>query len=422
MDQRVRRFTGVLQGMDIKLAALLVQLLVSLAFSLMGSFLPLFISTDLRHSLIEATYWTGTAQLIASSLFAFTAPFWGFMCDRAGIKKITMIVLAGNAVVYAGMGLSNSIVEILLFRGLQGGLGGVSTAMFALVAAIVSGNELKHALSYQMAMMTLGSLIGPGIGGLLASVVGYRLTLVASSLLFLSIIPIMFLINVPPPTKKEDGARGFSPVDLKAIMPDIASLILVYACISFIMPTIPWFLRTLGIPDEQLLTYTALTTILNGTAFVVATPFLTKTVTDRTLPILSMLAAGPIMMTAFVRDPYLFIVLRVTIGALQAGIPPSLLGGGKSAKRGMVMGFLNSARFFGMAVGPFMATSILGSGEPSRVMNMFAAFTGMSLLASLTVYMSHTRRSLSRPQGQFPKFLASNRDSGSSTQGISSNA
>jgi len=393
---RSSRVTSVLAGMDIRLAALIVQFLVSVAFNLMGSFLPLFLEAELKYPLIEATYWTGIAQLISSSLFAFTAPFWGSMCDRIGIKKITMIVLAANATVYAGMAVSTNIPQILVFRGLQGSFGGVSTAMFVLVAAIVPGSELKHALSYQMAMMTMGSLVGPGIGGILASIIGYRLTFVASTFLFVSIVPLMFSMNVPSPSRRASEEPRFSASDFKALLPDIISLILVYACVSFITPIIPWFLESLGIPDDQLLTYTALTTTLNGVAFVAATPLLTRIVTDRTLPILSAVAAGTILMTAFVTDPYHFIALRVSIGGIQAGIPPSLLGGGRSKGGGTMMGFLNSARFLGMAVGPFMATSILGAGEPSRVMSMFATMAGFSLLASFAIYFTHTRTQVDR--------------------------
>jgi len=50
--------------MSMRVAALLVQFLVSVAFNLMSSFLPLFISSELNHTLIDATYWTGTAQLV----------------------------------------------------------------------------------------------------------------------------------------------------------------------------------------------------------------------------------------------------------------------------------------------------------------------------------------------------------------------
>lgn len=124
MHLQVNCITAALKGLDIRLAALIVQFLASISFSLMGSFLPLFIEIDLNYPLIEATYWTGIAQFIASTLFAVTATFWGFLCDRAGIKKIAMIILAGNAVVYTGMGISTDVVHILLFRGLQGSFGG----------------------------------------------------------------------------------------------------------------------------------------------------------------------------------------------------------------------------------------------------------------------------------------------------------
>lgn len=391
MDLRNNRITGLLTGLDIKNAALIVQFLVSVSFNLMGSFLPLYIEVELQYSLIESTYWTGTAQLISSSLYAFTAPFWGSMCDRVGIKKITMMVLAVNAVVYAGMGLSHSITEILLFRGLQGAFGGMSTAMFALVAVIVPAGELKRALSYQMAVMTMGSLVGPGIGGLLASVLGYRLTFVISSLFFLSIVPLIISMNMPHPSKKTSEEPRFDLSAFRTILPDVFALILVYACISFIGPMIPWFIESLGVPDDELLTYTALTTILNGLAFVAATPVLTRIVTDRILPILSAVAAGAIFVTAFVTGPYQFIALRVSIGAIQAGIPPSLLGGGRSKRGGTVMGFLNSARFLGMAVGPFIATSILGDGEPSRVLAMYTAMALISLFTSFVLYLTHVR-------------------------------
>ncbi|MCJ7610503.1 MFS transporter [Candidatus Bathyarchaeota archaeon] len=393
MDFTTNRIVQKIQGMDIRLAALVVQFLVSLAFSLMGSFLPLFIETDLNYPLIEATYWTGIAQLISSSLYAFTAPFWGTMCDRAGIRKITVMILVANGIVYAGMAGSTDIPHILLFQALQGSFGGVSTTMFTLVAAVVPENEMKKALSYQMAMMTMGSLVGPGVGGLLAEVVGYRLTFVASSLLFVAVIPLMLFINVPHPAKRDGETTGLNLRDLRDVLPDIVSLVMVYACISFITPTIPWFLKSLGVQDDQLLTYTAASTILNGAAFVVATPLLTRVVTDRFLPLLSTIAAGAIFATGFAADAYQFIGLRIAIGAIQSGIPPSLLGGRASKKRGAVMGFLNSARFLGMAVGPFMATSILGGGEPPGPLMMFVAMAGLSLVTSLVLYLSHGRKS-----------------------------
>ena len=380
-----------LRRMSMATAALLVQFLVSIAFNLMGGFMPLFISSDLGFSLIDATYWTGIAALVSSSLLALTAPFWGWMCDRVGVKKIMLLVIVGNIIVYSGMALSADIIHIVLFRGLQGTFGGLSTVMFALVASVVPAKDLKKALSYQMVAMTMGSLVAPGIGGVMASFAGYRITLASSAILFVCIIPVVSILSMPPPEAKRSDARRFTFEDFKSILPDVLALVLIYICISFIAPTISWFLESLGIPYEQLLLYTTVATVLNGLAYAVATPLLTKVITDRSPPILSVGAGVAIMATAFVVNPVQFIVLRILIGAMQAGIPPNLLGG-KSGRRGTGMGFLNSARFLGMAIGPFMATSILGSGEPPRPFYMFATIAGMSLVAAIFIYMTHTRR------------------------------
>jgi DHA1 family multidrug resistance protein-like MFS transporter len=380
-----------LRRMSMTTAALLVQFLVSIAFNLMGGFMPLFISSDLGFSLIDATYWTGIAALVSSSLLALTAPFWGWMCDRVGVKKIMLLVIVGNIIVYAGMALSADIIHIVLFRGLQGTFGGLSTVMFALVASVVPAKDLKKALSYQMVAMTMGSLVAPGIGGVMASLAGYRITLASSAILFVCMIPVVSILSMPPPEAKRSDARRFTFEDFKSILPEVVALVLVYACISFIAPTISWFLESLGIPYEQLLLYTTAATVLNGLAYAVATPLMTKVITDRSLPFLSVGAGVAIMATAFVVNPIQFIALRVLIGAIQAGIPPNLLGG-KSSRRGTGMGFLNSARFLGMAIGPFLATSILGNGEPPQPFNMFATMCGMSLVAAIFIYCTHTRK------------------------------
>jgi hypothetical protein len=196
---------------------------------------------------------------------------------------------------------------------------------------------------------------------------------------------------MPPPAVRERDTDRFSVADLKAIMPDVVTLILVYACINFIIPTIPWFLGSMGIPDAQLLTFTALVVILSGIAFAAATPILTRVISDKTLPILSAVAGGGLLIMAFVRDVYQFTALRVLIGAVQAGIPPGLLGG-KSGRKGTAMGFLNSARFIGMAIGPFIATSILKNGEPSEVLYMFTTMASISFIASFFTYLTHAKK------------------------------
>lgn len=376
--------------LNLKVAPLLIQFSVAIAFHLMVSFLPLYINQELHHTLIEATHWTGIIQLVGTGLLATCAPFTGMLCDRFGTKKIMTLITFGNVIVYAGMAASTNVLHLVVFRGLQGAFGGFSTVMFALVASTVQTQELRKALSYQLAALILGSVISPGIGGFFASIIGYRLTFLTSSLMFAALTPVIFWLKIPSPVNNENRKSRLKISDVKTTMPDFFALVLVNICISFISPTTPWLLKSLGVPQEQLLTSAALVATISGLAFAAATPLMTKKITDRTMPILSIMAAGAIFMTAFVNDAYQFVTLLAAIGVIQAGIPPNLLGG-KNSGRGAIIGLLNSARFTGMALGPFIATSILGDGEPPKVLYMFMAMSFVSIMAALLTYLTHTR-------------------------------
>lgn len=391
MNFPIRAKVTALTETNIVTAALFVQFLASVAFNLMGSFMPLFINAELDMSLIDATYWTGVSVLVSSSVMALSAPFWGWMCDKFGTKRIMLIVLSANAVVFAGMAFSVNVMQIILFRGLQGAFGGLSTVMFALAVTVAPPAELRKVLSYQIAAMTIGGLVAPGIGGALAATIGYRLTLAASALLFVVIFPFVSTLSLPRIPEEKSNTDSFTMADFKSLLPDSVALILVYICISFIVPVIPWFLQSLGIPDDQLLTYTTIATVLNGAAYAAATPVLTNRASGKALPLLSVGAALAIQATAFAFNPLFFIALRVAMGAIQAGIPPNLLGG-RSGRKGTGMGFLNSARFIGMALGPFLATSILGEGTPVQSLYMYTAMAATSLASAVFLYLTHVRK------------------------------
>jgi DHA1 family multidrug resistance protein-like MFS transporter len=380
-----------IRGIKTSTAALIIQFLVSVAFQLMGSFIPLFFENEFTMTLIEATSWTGTMALISSTIMAVTAPFWGWMCDRVGVKKILLFVIIGNVIAYSGMALSSNVLQIIFFRSLQGCFGGISTVMFTLVALDAKPSELKNALSYQMAAQTVGGLVSPGIGGALASIIGYRLTFATSAVLFLLILPLIMVINLPPPVKIQKSDSLFLLNDYLSLMPTFTALIMVYSCISFIMPSISWFLQSLGIPNNQLLFWTTAATVLNGLTFAIATPLLTRVTTEKTLPLLSVGASILIIATAFVVNPIQFIILRLFIGGIQAGIPPNLIGG-KRGRRGAGIGFLNSARFLGMAFGPFIATSILGDGTPPKPLFMFGTMSIISLVTALFIYFTYSKK------------------------------
>ena len=370
--------------MDTLKLALVAQFTVSVAFGLMQSFMPLFINKDLGESLISSTYWSSVSNFAWFGGMAITAPIWGWICDKVGTKRVLIIVLAGNILTYAGMAFSVNVIQLVAFRIVQSLFGGLSTILFVVVGIVAPKHRLREELGYQIAGSTIGNLVSPGIGGAIASFLGYRMTILMQGVIFVALYPLILKMKTAKPEATETVEK-FNLADLKSILPVAGALICAYACIGFINPTIPWFLSSLGIDSGSLLLWTTITTILNGIAYAIATPILTKRASGRVLVVFQVLAAVVIEATAFAFNPIVFIVFRVGIGVIQAGLPANLLGG-KSATKGQGMGLLNSARYIGTAIGPVIASTILGDGAPPKPFYMFSAIAGISLLSAVITY------------------------------------
>jgi DHA1 family multidrug resistance protein-like MFS transporter len=373
-----------MREMDTLKLALVAQFTVSVAFGLMQSFMPLFINKDLGESLISSTYWSSVSNFAWFGGMAITAPIWGWICDKVGTKRVLIIVLAGNILTYAGMAFSVNVIQLVAFRIVQSLFGGLSTILFVVVGIVAPKHRLREELGYQIAGSTIGNLVSPGIGGAIASFLGYRMTILLQGVIFIALYPVILKMKTAKPEATETVEK-FNLTDLKSILPVAGALICAYACIGFINPTIPWFLSSLGIDSGSLLLWTTITTILNGIAYAIATPILTKRASGRVLVVFQVLAAVVIEATAFALNPIVFIVFRVGIGVIQAGLPANLLGG-KSATKGQGMGLLNSARYIGTAIGPVIASTILGDGAPPKPFYMFSAIAGISLLSAVITY------------------------------------
>src|SRR5437763_4931995 len=97
-----------------------------------------------------------------------TIPFAGRLCDRLGAGRALRLGAGGlllSLVLYA---TANGQVMLFVGRAVQGAAGGMSwTAGLALLAAAFPADRRGRALGTAMAGMSLGTLVGPPVGGLL---------------------------------------------------------------------------------------------------------------------------------------------------------------------------------------------------------------------------------------------------------------
>ena len=108
--------------------------------------------------------------IVASYTFAqfVMAPVWGRLSDRIGRRPVILITIAGTAVGYLWLALSDSLLMLVAARMFGGGVAANVAVVQAYIADVTTPEQRAKALGRLSAAFGSGFVAGPAVGGLLA--------------------------------------------------------------------------------------------------------------------------------------------------------------------------------------------------------------------------------------------------------------
>jgi MFS family permease len=127
-----------------------------------------------------------------------TIPFAGRMCDRLGAGRTLRLGAGGLLLSLALSALANGHVMLFAARAVQGAAGGLAwTAGLALLAAAFPAERRGRALGVAMAGMSLGTLVGPPLGGWLYNIGGPRMPFLVAGGWTAVVLVLLALTRLP---------------------------------------------------------------------------------------------------------------------------------------------------------------------------------------------------------------------------------
>jgi len=336
---------------------------IAFSFNFILVFFPFFIHDISTYSRQETLIWIGLIMGAPSFAAAIAATFWGSLGSRFSPKTLFMNGLLSHGVLILSMGFVSSLPVLLVLRIIQGMLGGISTVGLIIVTSSSSKEWAARDMGLFQNAMTLGQLSGPPLGALAATTLGYGGAFIsASALVFVTLAFCFFYVKeIPHESTKTTAAVKHSITGKTLIAWGLSFVVNVQ--LMFLPSVLPNVFRGFQM-EESLAVKSAGLVVMLYTASAIAGTFLLCRLTARVRVQILIICAGVLgtilhFLLALTPGVTTFVAVRMLQTAIIASVMPLVFSSFASDLSGQVIGFLNSSRFAGNALGPMIATTVL---------------------------------------------------------------
>lgn len=318
--------------------------------------------------------WTGWILGVSPLITVITAPISGRLGERVDPKRGFITVQAFQGLGFLGMALARTLPEMLLARMLLGLMGAVSTFAFIMVGR--SGGDVRRQVSSIQSGMTLGQVLGPAAGAVVAARLGFHLSFILGALMLWACSALVSW-GVPPGKARDAAAAQERRISLRELVTVSLVVLAGSTQVFFLTSILPQILPPLGVPIESTLEIGGFLILATGVAASLgsmAAPRLAELLGDRRTVLWFLLGSSLLLASlAAAGGVWTFGVLRFLQVLCIAPVFPLSVAAIAQRASGGAIGFVNSARIGAAFLGPVLATTLLSSMPPAAVYLALAA-------------------------------------------------
>ena len=348
-------------------------LMMSSSYTMLIPFLPIYMQSELGATADNVSLWSGVTYAITFAISAFVSPIWGKLSDKMGKKPMIIRASFLLAITYFLGGIVRSPFELFLVRAFQGIASGLWPACLVMMSACVPKNKIGISMGLMQSANICGGIIGPLLGGILATAFGMRNSFYvgAVALSLITVTTILF-IKEPPVAPEKEINKAQNTSYLSFIKDKNILILLLCVCMTNlvilqIQPIVSLYVQQLSHNSDKAVLLTGFIMSLGGIAGALASPLWGKTGQKvgfyKTITI-AFISAGLLMSLQGVPNSLvLFGLMQFLCGLGFSGIFPSansiLVLLTPPSSRGMGFGSLFSAQMIGGALGPVIGGVIV---------------------------------------------------------------
>ena len=337
-------------------------------------FLPVYLLRELGVAPEEVNFWAGISFAVTFLGCTIMAPYWGALADHVGQRKMAIRAGYGLALSYFLTGACQDMYQLIGVRILCGLVAGFVPACMSMASSSLPESRMGWGMGLMQTAMASGSIMGPLMGGYMASWFGMRMSFYVGSLaLFAATTAVMLVVKDMTILQKGDFSAISLWRDLKDSLRNkelrfiMFMFFMIQTCVMTIQPLITLYVgQLMGAMGDEAVKMSGVIFSLAGFAGILAAPFWGKRGQRygfvRIFALVTFAAGFINLFQVFIQDVWQFAAIQFIYGLFLAGAVPNINANltvvTDKATRGKAFGLSTSANQFGGVVGPLLGGAL----------------------------------------------------------------